>query len=490
MLMLGTTIFIACKKFIRDLIPLIFFVFYAAELINGLTQCIRNYGSENLNLSIKGNLQNSGIYSCYLTVFLPLIIWQIEKLLRRKILIQYSVIILLFCVVLIISFTQSRTSWMVFCIVMYTQYSSSIHLRLQCLLGRRILGPIFLIGSLLAFWLLFSLKPNSSYGRLLIWKIACQNFFNRPILGIGIGRFSVEYPTWQINYFSTHSNLANYFFLNGDETFVAFNEPLQILVETGFVGFCFLTIIIILILKRKMIDFKLNRVLKITLILILVSSFFTYSLHCNIILLLFIYCIFFLLRYVNLNFFSLRFIKFHQINKIALVLFFLYNVFFFFKQYNSIQQWVYIREDVILNSTIRKQVYEGLYSNLFLNGKFLLDYAQQLEGKDIFLKKKLLSECQNKYTSLEYFEALKDFYLEMQDTVSAIKVCEKIIDFVPSKYSSRFELMQLYYNVGNILKTREVGNSILFMPMKKSTPEIINIQAQTKDIFKKINLTN
>lgn len=55
-------------------IPLLISVFYVLEIYLGITQIFSNISAnKNLSLAIKGSLENSGVYSFYLIINLPII---------------------------------------------------------------------------------------------------------------------------------------------------------------------------------------------------------------------------------------------------------------------------------------------------------------------------------------------------------------------------------------------------------------------------------
>ena len=101
----------------------------------------------------------------------------------------------------------------------------------------------------ITLFLSFYIKSDSSLGRLLIYKISFKMFLEHPITGIGWGNFQREYNLYQAAFFKS-GNYTQKEFLLADNTFYAFNDYWQLIVETGLVGgLCLITFIIFLTIK-------------------------------------------------------------------------------------------------------------------------------------------------------------------------------------------------------------------------------------------------
>jgi len=278
-------------------VPVLILMFFT-QLFIGFKQLYNFHNTDAIHLQINGSLQNSGVYSIYLAIHIPLLVYYAKKIgltvLRRLLLILITV-----AVSILIYFTESRTSILVLaCIaIIYLSSitSSSLH---KCRLHLFIACSFLLI---LGSYFLFSLKPLSALGRLLIWKISLVHSKEYFFTGIGYGEFHRNYPLWQIQYFQNISTGNIKEILVADESFIAFNEPLQWFVETGIVGFLAIAIIMFFIFRRTFHSDEFCKTLQITVALIIISSLFSYSLHVNSITFLFVMCIAVLSPNVFLN---------------------------------------------------------------------------------------------------------------------------------------------------------------------------------------------
>jgi len=103
--------------------------------------------------------------------------------------------------------------------------------------GLKILIPIFLFAVTLAILSVgfYYMKPASSDGRMLIWKIGVNMVRQKPLTGFGYDRFDVNYNLAQANYFQEPSR-ADHEIKNAAYTRMAYNEFLQAAVEGGVIG--------------------------------------------------------------------------------------------------------------------------------------------------------------------------------------------------------------------------------------------------------------
>ncbi len=126
----------------------------------------------------------------------------------------------------------------------------------------------------------------SVQGRFLIYKVTYDMISQRPVWGYGHGSFKQLYNQYQSKYLSTNTNPINERLLAGNSYF-AFNEFLEISVELGLVGLCFM-LLALLITVNLMITGKLNR-LEIgaagSMLSIIICALFSYPFHTTSVLL-------------------------------------------------------------------------------------------------------------------------------------------------------------------------------------------------------------
>ncbi|MGN6490983.1 MAG: O-antigen ligase family protein [Agriterribacter sp.] len=472
-------------------LPIIISIFFLFEIYLGITQLLTvNYHAKNLSLAISGSLENSGVYSIYLCVSLPLFYYTMHicSFMNKKIrIVVFGVAIslvgcILFC-------TISRTA----ILMLRVFFSGCLYYQCRKLPVRKLTSGflkkisffIVCIVTLTGAGWLYYLKPASSLGRLFIWKVTgsyvCDNFFS----GIGIGNFSYQYLLWQIDYVASHSIKANKW-LNIDETKIAYNEFLQLFAETGIIGFSIFTLILYHLFKLKPTNnHHLNFTLKATLVLILISAFTSYPFHCNSILFLFIICAAGLLKLNQSSFRYTLYNQWHLIIGLYLAGVITCIIFIYiFQEYRRVKQWEDIRENYFITKVEKIKQYEAISPNLLFNGKFLLDYGEYLLATD------------NPARGLEIIEKSKEFYISERTYISATEGysylgnMEKAIEnaqnwslLIPYKFYPKAALVKLYLLKGDTSKAKGIASIILKMPVKIPSSEVDAIKEQMKSIL-------
>lgn len=108
--------------------------------------------------------------------------------------------------------------------------------------GRKQVTASGLVGIfiILTAMLSFFIKADSTQGRLLIYKISWTMFCQNWVTGIGINRFDREYLQYQARYFEQGAYTPKELLL-ADNTYFAFNDYWQWIVETGLSGLLLLS---------------------------------------------------------------------------------------------------------------------------------------------------------------------------------------------------------------------------------------------------------
>ncbi|MEO9210145.1 MAG: O-antigen ligase family protein, partial [Ginsengibacter sp.] len=366
-------------------LPILISIFFLIELGIGLNQFLRNLNTGNdLSSAITGSLQNSGVYSYFLIICLPLLFYSLKIVPGSKIIKNIVLIVTLMSIVIILISTQSRTAIITFIIALtflfHSRVNDKIKRALRFNMNNKLVISLILAGLIIGImYCLIQIRPESFAGRIFIWQTAIKHFPDNLFIGTGIGMFSYYYPLWQIEYFSSHQSPPISYFLNADETHVAFNEPLQVLIETGLVGFSGGVILLIYLFKIKSGE---NRTfigtVKKTLILILIAGLSSYPLHCNGIMFLLAFCIAGLLvNKKNVPTFGIRKFSSLGISLFVMVQFLISLVALkSMNHYLSISKWNTLREDLLMPPSEMRTGYLELYPLLSTNGKFLLDMGE------------------------------------------------------------------------------------------------------------------
>ncbi|GAB3431240.1 O-antigen ligase family protein [Niabella aquatica] len=309
------------KKVLYGIITVIIATFFF-ELYTGLQQWLeaKSYG-DHTALAIKGTLQNSGVYACYLVVHLPMLshltpqaplraergsclrpIFTRRRQVRCLLLLHWLRIILPLAAFvlsgLLIYHTQSRTAYIAFFITVagwaFSRYGSIIGQKLKPLPKALIVCTGLGMLALTAFagYYLFGLKKMSAMGRLMKTEIALQHIADHFWTGTGIGRFAWYYPQWQAQYFKETPLPPQDYFLSAGESYIIFNEYLQWFPTVGIIGAIITIVLLVYFFKTKpATNNRLAAMLKLTAVAIMACGFTSYPLHINALLSLLAFCI-------------------------------------------------------------------------------------------------------------------------------------------------------------------------------------------------------
>jgi O-antigen ligase len=133
---------------------------------------------------------------------------------------------------------RSRAAWIAFAIgclylVVYKYrwhgFLSQLTIAKKILLiaGILITGAVGLYG-------IYTFKAASADGRFVIYQVCADMIQQHPVFGLGFDRFQAHYMDAQANWLKNEGGSAAH--LLADNTYYAFNEPLQFMVENGLPG--------------------------------------------------------------------------------------------------------------------------------------------------------------------------------------------------------------------------------------------------------------
>jgi hypothetical protein len=304
--------------------------------------------------------------------------------------------------------------------------------------------------------------------------VCLRNIKQYFLTGIGIGQFAYYYPLWQINYFSSNNLVPTQYFLNAAESHIAFNDIMQFFVEAGIIGISTALGFLIYLFKVKSQD-PLSSVLKTTVILIMIASLTSYPLHCNVILFILTYCT---ASLVTLNEkIKLVRIQAKMITLVPLQLLIAFCVFNSFKQATYISKWKILRNDFFKDSVQIEMGYTNLLPKLQGNGKFLLDMGEHFADLGNTSKAIILLEKSKQiYISYRTFNSTAIAYYQLNDVNGAIRNLDMASNLIPSKFTTKFELLNLYQQCHDTLKTKQIAEAILTMPVKQTSPQVNDIK--------------
>jgi tetratricopeptide (TPR) repeat protein len=397
--------------------------------------------------------------------------------------------VLFICLLLLaLSVFQSSRSFII-------GYSASIifiiHGRYGSINNRRITAFLLLVIISMATLLAMLYKQDSSSGRLLIYKISSAMLNENFWRGIGIGNFQLMYGHYQAEYFKS-GNFSTRELLLADNTYYAFNDYYQFIIEWGVTGGLIMILYFSGVIKLLNLSFangNSNKPILLfsttQLIAVSVAAFFTHLFEKTFFQCTLATCIV-IIAYIAFKLkLSARYVTIFLLILNGMIIFF--NNAFYIIHYQAYQQW---RKAKTLNAIGAKQEalknYQALYPELKNDPDFLISYG------DFFLAKgwpeksiPLYEQAITMRTANRLFINLGNCYYLTNQHKKAETTLLKSVYIVPNRLSSRYQLFTFYCNTNQKEKAITCGNAIIRLPVKVPSAHAQFIQIKVNE---KLNL--
>lgn len=359
-----------------------------------------------------------------------------------------------------------------------------------------------LIISLVIIAGLYQIKPESAFGRLLLWKVSLNMIEENPLVGIGFNKFDVAYNNYQADYFAK-GNGSNIEKLLADNVRHAHNEYLQIGAEIGLIGLLIFLGIIFSAFKFSVKKSRSNALILLTdeviinisakagLIALLVFAFFSFPFHILPTLINFTFLLAVISK-TNKPFFDEKFtlsplmIRLAAIIIIASVSIFTINNL---QLYNTYYKWndAFIAAKFGYFESVKNE-YARLFPVLKNNGEFLFFYGASLSATGNYKEAiKYLEQAKQKFSDPNLYIILGQSYEHLGNFKKAELNLLHASFIVPAKLFPRYLLAKLYYKNNMITKAEETANTILQYKTKIKTTAADEIKTEMKELIEKIN---
>lgn len=494
-------IFLECLFLLYDLkrenldLPLIFFIslIFIYQLYLAINQIIAKPTTLRYDEVVTGTFQNSGAFACYLTVTLPILgfaLWHLRAKICLKV-ITWTLTVMGMIAVLIL--TNSRTGILTNIAVTVSLFSWHYKKQITDKVKRHrrislIIAMSTFISGIFFLNYLYETKVQSALGRWLIWQVASEHISKKPLFGHGTGMFPYYYPLWQGEYISKHYQLLDgYQFLNAGESFLAFNEYLQLCTENGILGAIVLGLLICFLIRA----IKKRTGLQVYFLVASLLGFFlfgltSYPFHQTIPMFTFT-LIFGVVTY--------PLIYYNWVINVRTHFFWLVMAFMLII---NIRQW----SDLFILKSFEQFEEKQINSKQDLAHwlpKKMRRFAQ--DGKILFrLGSKLITvpaladsgirvlEAAKQYsTSYINYEYCGEYYIANKDYNNAISNYRFLTCLVPSKFRPKLELLRIYQTTADTANGRIIANEILKMPVKIPSTDVDLIRLEATEYLNKIS---
>jgi O-antigen polymerase len=328
----------------------------------------------------------------------------------------------------------------------------------------------------------YNFKADSSHGRELIYLVSWDILKSNYITGIGLNHFQAEYNHFQALYFARFPDSC--YKLLADNTFFAFNEYLQVVIELGLFGGLSLLVFFIMILYKILKD-RPQEPLYIygagaSIISISICALFSYSIHIKsieVIGLLFL-ALFSKnakkLVTINVNTHSLSWVLLCIVGTTVCSFIITRTI----KSYNASRTWE--KAAFLASSGDFKSadlLYKMISPEFENNGKFLFNYGSELSIANNNKKSiDILKSASLTFPNYNLYVYMGQSYEHLGNTLAAEDCYKYSTNMIPSRFLSKYLLLKLLVSSNQHLRAKQLAKAILKAPIKVPSEEVRRIK--------------
>jgi tetratricopeptide (TPR) repeat protein len=337
--------------------------------------------------------------------------------------------------------------------------------------------------------MVFLFKTGSSHGRLLIYKVIAKNVTAKDLVhGIGKGRFKATYNNWQSNYFQ-HHDINTKQALLADNTYYAFNDYLQLVLERGIAGMAVLLLsgIIITFLFKRLKVTAANSMTKGALasaMVLLTAALFSYPLQNIPVQVYLVLCLLMMINGMEK--------ATNQLTKQLITLAGILTVLLLGVKEISTQKHEGQKETAIACSRIghkkkASEQLEQLINKDYTEGNVLYLYARELYyARQTEKALAYLNRSQAYISNLETAQLFARLYEETGVMEKAEHYYRKSVYMVPNRFESRLNLAQFYFRRKDVERAKYWVHSIITLPVKIPSAKVYRIKDAAMDLIKEL----
>jgi tetratricopeptide (TPR) repeat protein len=342
------------------------------------------------------------------------------------------------------------------------------------------IGLFIFLASVL--FITFYIKTDSSLGRLLIYKVSWPMLIHNFLTG-GIGNFSEHYMFYQADYFRNMPASEKERLLAGN-TYYAFNDYYQFIIEKGYWGLLTILAVTLFIIKcsiRAFVFYKNSLLLHLALVQITVLSFaalFNHFFEGILFKIIFFICLAIIVYYafqdkpvIRLSLITFLLFAFSVLNIKGL------NKLYHYKVYKQLDDAKELLEVNYIQNAL--QTMRFCYPILKNDKFFLNQYAQTL------LQVKEYEQALAIYKSLIFLYPGTDTFMNKALCEEALGLKEEAknslktaIVMVPSKFTSKYQLFNIYRKEDNHEKALYWAQQIIWQRIKVPSSKVSFIQQE------------
>lgn len=434
------------------------------EALYGIIQIIQRE-SHSAQFCLTGTFHNPGPYSAYLMLSAVICMaWRPKE--RYINMFRKGVLIL---TLITLPTTWSRAAFIAVIILSLWIYRK-VYWRWRYIIW----GVLIIVAA--GFYIL---KQGSANGRLLIWQASLNSWWESPFWGVGIGGFPKAYSDGIANLYSSDPELS--LFASAGVTEYAFNDLLKIMIEQGTVGLLLSFSLICIGMYRL---YRCSQPLYYGMLSIFIFSLFSYPME------LFPYQ---LIAVLVLAYAASTPSNRHRFTVCKWWVFpvGLYGIYLALGIHRQIKEQIELRREYLLFAHMEdvafiKDFYELLpYGKdnpvyLFEFGKLLRTFGRYTDSNAMLRQGSCLSSdpmfhilIGNNHRDLQHYEEAESAYQEA-------------FSRMPNRVYPLFQLMNLYEEMGELVKMQEMANKVVDIKEKIVSPATKEMKGKAREIKDKI----
>jgi tetratricopeptide (TPR) repeat protein len=337
---------------------------------------------------------------------------------------------------------------------------------------------------LLLFLLAFFFKTDSSLGRLLVYKISIHILQDHWLTGIGWGNFERVYGQYQVAYFKS-GHYSTKELLLADNTRFAFNDYLQLAIETGLAGSLALAALLIgiVFLIRRGVKKNPHLLLMMAIVQVIAIAVAAACMH-----------IMEQFAFQALSIVCLGIIVFYNHASTKLIWRYLLTTIVLMGTLAWMHAGAYIRHyDAYKRYGAAKELYRAgyltdamkeyqlLYPALQKDVYFSIDYANALINLQQYANAIPVLEKLTAATNSAAVQAkLATCYEHTYQLDAAETAHETAVYMVPNRFTYRYNLFAFYKHTGQQNKAVQTARNISTLPVKIPSLQVVAIQQEVK----------
>lgn len=462
------------------------------EIIVALGQLFGFISNSDSKFIVGGLIGNPGALAGILSIIVPfmlVVILDYKKLFRSENFYYLIIFCFSFCIYLIIS-SDSRGAWIAsfMGLSLALNYKYRLDKRFFAILKTRTLKASTITMSLLVITILFiglyNYKQDSAYGRFFIWKTSSSMITEHLVFGNGFNSFANDYGKVQATYFLNNTPTEKETYV-ADYVLCAYNEFLELLIDSGIVGLIlFLSIIYFALFKTSHNNNSTYYYgAKYSLVALLVQSMVSYPFDISVNVLMLMICLFVMFSTGDFKTFAID-----RYSKVIISIWFLAICFFTYINAEYIYGMYYYKKGhkELIDNNVEHCIknYNKAYKYLEPIGDFQFHYGAALHLNREFEKSiKHLEKATQLISSPNAFIMLGNSLKETNkydEAENAYKIASAII---PSRLYPKYLLANMYTEINEQEKAIEIAQKILQTEEKVKTTAGKEIKHEMRELL-------